>query len=344
MAAAPAPLHCWAEGCAALSTSACARCRTAEYCGEPCQRSHWRAHKPRCKELEAAADAAEAAAEAAAAAAPAAGGGGASEGKPPSAPRTPGVYTGLECRVQDYHCALVGCGTALEPSGATNAVCSGCRSAVYCDVKCQTAHWAAHKEACYEAVCDRVCSGDVHQDDEGGEYVLRDMLCLCKDEFGVVDERTLHCINVLGLLMQLQGKLAEAGALYKECYAATRTALGPKHKDTLVSMSYLAELLQAQGNLVEAVPLMREALDTARATLGKQYDSTLTYMTSLAGMLETQGKFSEAEALYREALEVRWATQGTRHQDTTMLLTNLGVLLKEQGRLVEAEELLLRAF
>ena len=105
MAAAPVLLRCGAEGCAVPSTSACGRCRTAEYCGAPCQRAHWRAHKPRCKELEAAADATEAAAEAAAAAAaaPAASGGGASEDKLPAAPRTPGVYTGLECRVQDYH-------------------------------------------------------------------------------------------------------------------------------------------------------------------------------------------------------------------------------------------------
>ena len=268
MAAAPAPLHCWAEGCAAPSTSACARCRTAEYCGAPCQRAHWPAHKPRCKELEAAADAAEAA-EAAAAAAAAAGGGGAGEDKPPSAPRTPGVYSGLECRVQDYHCALGSCGAALEEGGA-NAVCNGCRSVVYCDVDCQTAHWEAHMEACLEAVAARVNSGDVHQDDEGGEYVLRTLLNVRSEEYGASDERTLDCMSVLGTLMQCQGKLAEAKELYCECLAARRAALGSKHVGTIEGMRNLADLLHAQGNLVEAGPLMREALDTARATLGPQ--------------------------------------------------------------------------
>jgi hypothetical protein len=208
MSTAPAPLRCWAEGCAALSTSACARCRTAEYCGAPCQRSHWRAHKPRCKELEAAADAAEAAAEAAAgtAAAPAAGGGGAGDEQPPGGPRTPGVYTGLECRVQDYHCALESCSAVLEEGGA-NIVCNGCRSVVYCNVECQTAHWAAHMVYCYEAVSERVLSGDVHQDDEGGEYVLRTMLSVYREEDGAADKRSLECMSILGRLLRMQGKL-----------------------------------------------------------------------------------------------------------------------------------------
>jgi hypothetical protein len=315
MATAPAPLRCWAEGCAALSTSACARCRTAEYCGAPCQRSHWRAHKPRCKELEAAADVAEAAAEAAAAAAaatPAAGVGGAGSDKPPGAPRTPGVYSGLECRVQDYHCALVGCGAALEVGGA-NTVCNGCRCVVYCDVECQTVHWAAHMEGCWEAVRKRVQSGDVHQDDEGGEYVLRDKLRVCRDEYGATDERTLESMNTLGRYYKQLGRLGAAEALLRKCLAGSRAALGPKHEETLESMRRLASLLEDQGNLVEAVPLMREALDTARATLGPQHDSTLSYMNSLACMLEDLGKLSEAEALYREALGVRLATLGPLH-------------------------------
>ena len=295
MAAAPAPLTCWAEGCAVPATSACARCRTAKNSGEPCQKAHRRTHKLRCKELEAAA-AAEAAAAPAAPASPAAGGGGAGEGKPPRARRTPGVYSGLECRVQDYRCALGSCGATLE-KGGTNTVCNGCRCVVYCNVECQTAHWGVHREGCYEAVRKRVKSGDVHQDDEGGEYVLRCWLGVCKDKHGDTGERTLACMSSLGALMQLQGKHAEAGALFRECLAARRAALGPKHKDTLSSMNSMAMLLQAQGNLAEAVPLMREALETARATQGPKSGSTPAYMSNLALMLKDVGKFSEAAPL-----------------------------------------------
>ena len=34
--------------CAAPAKHKCARCKTAPYCGAPCQKAHWRAHKPEC--------------------------------------------------------------------------------------------------------------------------------------------------------------------------------------------------------------------------------------------------------------------------------------------------------
>ena len=162
--------------------------------------------------------------------------------------------------MQDYRCALGGCGAALEAGGGANVVCSGCRAVVYCDVECQTAHWAAHMDGCFAAVVMRVHSGDVHQGDEGGEYVLRDRLQMWTKKLGASHERTLICMGSLGKMMELQGKLAEAGELYRDRLAICRTAFDPTHKITLSSMNDLALLLLAQGNLVEAVPLMRAAL------------------------------------------------------------------------------------
>ena len=47
----------------------CSRCRAAFYCGEPCQKAHWRAHKPGCALMAAAPAAAAGGSRAAAAAA-----------------------------------------------------------------------------------------------------------------------------------------------------------------------------------------------------------------------------------------------------------------------------------
>ena len=258
------PPRCWAHGCPNPAPAAkCGRCHAAAYCSAPCQRAHWPAHKPRCKELEAAAAAAAAPTAKAAASVPIAAAG--RVGELPPEPRTPGVYSGLECRVEDFHCALDSCGAALDKMAPTNVLCNGCRCVAYCNEACQLAHWAGHKEACYYAVRNRVRSDDVHQDDEGGEYVLRDRLRICREAYGALDDRTLECMSVLGRLLQDQGKLGEAEALFRQCLEGRRSAFGAQHAGTLTSISNLATLLQAQGNLGEAEPLLREVLETERA-------------------------------------------------------------------------------
>ena len=334
MPRAPLP-RCWAEGCTAPSASACARCRTAEYCGAPCQRAHWRAHKVRCRELEAAADAVTAA-EAKAAASLAAG------ELPPEAPRTPGVYTGLECRVQDYHCALGGCGAALDRAAPTNALCAGCRAVAYCSGACQLAHWAAHREACYEAVCARVASGDAHQDDEGGEYVLRDRLRVCQEAHGALDERTLACTGILARCMQGLGKLAEAEALYRSCLAGRRSALGDTQEATVSAMEDLASLLRELGNIDEAEALLREALGARRATLGPRHVSTLCATKPLVDILKRQGKLAEAEAIARKALSTARAALFLGHPATFGLMGSLSSVLQSQGAVGGEADSLLR--
>ena len=156
-------------------------------------------------------------------------------------------------------------------------------------------------EGCYQAVAVRAYFNDAHLVDEGGEYVLRSWLGVCREKYGDTDERTLEGMDFLGALMMQQGKHSEAGELFRESLAARRAALGPKHKRTLKSMNQLATLLQEQGNLAGAVPLMREALVTARATLGPQHDNTLSYMSNLADALSDLSELNEAEALYRDS-------------------------------------------
>ncbi len=43
---------CWFRSKSAPKLKACAECRIAKYCNAECQKSHWRAHKPRCLEVK----------------------------------------------------------------------------------------------------------------------------------------------------------------------------------------------------------------------------------------------------------------------------------------------------
>ena len=51
----PPRLACNGPGCAvAIALERCAGCHATRYCGVECQKAHWRAHKPACKEAQAA--------------------------------------------------------------------------------------------------------------------------------------------------------------------------------------------------------------------------------------------------------------------------------------------------
>ncbi len=115
------------------------------------------------------------------------------------------VFSGLDCRVTDFHCALPTCARRGEALPEGSDMCSGCRTAVYCSKACLQAHYPRHKEACYKAIRVRVHAGDVHKDDGGGEYVLKDLLDECKGAHGALDERTLECMDTLGRYYQQLG-------------------------------------------------------------------------------------------------------------------------------------------
>ena len=135
--------HCSAPECTAESKFACSRCRAAFYCGEPCQKAHWRAHKPGCA---AAAPSPPAAAQGGGAGAGAASGGGGSAAPVPAPTSKSFLYTGLEQVVEDPRCGA--CGKDLCHRGRGRKehqmACGACRKVPYCDTACLEAHYQVH--------------------------------------------------------------------------------------------------------------------------------------------------------------------------------------------------------
>jgi hypothetical protein len=68
---------------------------------------------------------------------------------------------------------------------------------------------------------------------------------------------TLASLSDQALLLQAQGKLAEAEPLCRRALAGLEQQLGAHHQDTLLAVNNLAGLLQAQGKLTEAETLVR---------------------------------------------------------------------------------------
>jgi tetratricopeptide (TPR) repeat protein len=195
-------------------------------------------------------------------------------------------------------------------------------------------------QAMVHAAIDRALKGGHTELDARLSEALREWLAAeCRAALMRMprEERAMSVLQSrLGRLLHAQGKLDEAGGLYREALEALRATLGDRHPVTLTSINNLGEVLKNQGKLDEAGVLYREALEAHRATLGDRHPSTLISIASLGSLLKAQGKLDEAGVLYREALEARRATLGDRHPRTLVSINNLGSLLHAQCKLDEA--------
>jgi tetratricopeptide (TPR) repeat protein/tRNA A-37 threonylcarbamoyl transferase component Bud32 len=149
--------------------------------------------------------------------------------------------------------------------------------------------------------------------------------------------QTLSSINQMGVLLDSQGKLEEAGRYYREALEKFRRVLGEEHSETLTSINNMGFLMWAEGKPSEAEPYFREALEKRRRLLGEAHPDLLTSISNMGGLLHSQGKLDEAEPYVREALQKSRRVLGEEHPDTLISIGNLGSLLRAQGKLDEAE-------
>jgi len=159
-----------------------------------------------------------------------------------------------------------------------------------------------------------------------------------RQQLGNSHPNTLSSVNNLAMLLDDQGKRAEAEPLYREAVNGMRKQLGP-HRNTYNAMNNFALLLQDKGSLDEAESLFREALKGRRQVLGNSHADTFSSIGCLASLLHDRGELEKAEPLYREVLAGRRQKLGNTHNDTLFTLNNLALLLEERGKLKEAESL-----
>jgi tetratricopeptide (TPR) repeat protein len=147
----------------------------------------------------------------------------------------------------------------------------------------------------------------------------------------------------LGVVLRLQGKLAEAEEALGEALRIHLQVLGADHADTGASYANLGNVLWQQGKLAEAEEAHGEALRIHLQVLGADHADTGASYANLGIVLEKQGRLAEAEKAHRDALRVQLQALGADHSDTGKMYGNLGNVLTLQGKLAEAEEALREA-
>jgi pentatricopeptide repeat protein len=144
-------------------------------------------------------------------------------------------------------------------------------------------------------------------------------------------------LHNLGQCSYLQGKYAEAEAIYRQTVQLKETVLGKDHPDTLITMNSLATSLLEQGNYIEAETMYRQTLQLRQRVLGKDHLDTLASTINLARSLYQQGKYAEAETMDRQTLQLMETVLGEDHLHTLASINNLAESLHQQGKHVEAE-------
>jgi tetratricopeptide (TPR) repeat protein len=147
----------------------------------------------------------------------------------------------------------------------------------------------------------------------------------------------------LAVILDLQGRSAEARPLMQKALDIGCKVLGEGHPETARSYNGVAVNLARQGRYAEARPPMQRALEIRRKALGEGHPETAQSYSNLALLLSEEGRYAEAEPLLQRALHATRKALGETHPETITCLNSLATNLDEQGRHAEAEPLLRRA-
>ncbi len=161
-----------------------------------------------------------------------------------------------------------------------------------------------------------------------------------KANFGPEHPKAIRSMNQLAQAYSIEGRQAEALAMYKEAVKLAQAKLGGDHPETLISIVNLAEAYGAARRFREALPWQEEALRLRKASLGAGHADTIFSMNDLAFNHRIAGRLSEAIPLLEEALRLARASLGTEHFLTVRTTFNLANAYAESGRASEAIPLL----
>jgi tetratricopeptide (TPR) repeat protein len=147
----------------------------------------------------------------------------------------------------------------------------------------------------------------------------------------------------LAILRRQQGRLDEAGQLYRRGLEIRERKQGPNHPDVATILNNLAALEAARGRYDAAQPLLERALTIRSTGLGDEHILTAESMNNLALLYAAQGNATAAEPLYQRAIAVLEKAGGSGTGELDRVLDNYAALLYDTGRDTKAQAIEARA-
>jgi len=144
-------------------------------------------------------------------------------------------------------------------------------------------------------------------------------------------------INNLALVLDNQGRYAEAEPLFRELVELDRKNFGEDHPYFATTLNNLGMLLNAMGKYEEAEAMVTRSLEIRRRILGPDHPEVGTNLNNLGLTAEARGDYAECVRRVREAIALHETVLGPAHPDLATSYANLGWCLMRQGDLDEAE-------
>jgi hypothetical protein len=140
----------------------------------------------------------------------------------------------------------------------------------------------------------------------------------------------------LAVVLQEQGKPAQAEPLLREVLQRRRKVLPAGHPDMTSTLLLLGSVLLDTRYPGEAEPLLREGLRAIRQALPGEHWQVGDTESLLGGCLVAQARYAEAEPLLRSGYEILKTSRGAPPQQTRQALDRLVRLYESWKRPGEA--------
>ena len=177
---------------------------------------------------------------------------------------------------------------------------------------------------------------NLRSDWAGAEPDLRDALAIYRQQGVEGDTAGLSALAQLGSALRNQGKLDEAGELYRHGIDLVRAAGQGGSAQAATLLNNLVGVLVRTGDLDGASTSMREVLAIYGEQLGADHPRVAMATNNLAGLLAMKGDLRGAEQYSSRAIELEGKLRGQDHPRYASKLDNHANLLHATGRYSEA--------
>lgn len=150
-------------------------------------------------------------------------------------------------------------------------------------------------------------------------------------------------LNNLAILLQEDGKLEEADALFSEAVALVDDIYGFEHPFMAYTLNGYSGVHQDRGDFDRAEEDLQNALKIGRAVFSENHPFNAVVLHNLGSLFEDMGDYTEAASYFEQGLALRRQNLPENHPDIATSLFSLGTSYIRLDQPSEAEPILREA-